>query len=749
MNGSDTPSRSVVAHNSNAGRRSWLWMLGTAALVAVIGIGIRQAGVPQAVAQAPVVRAGAPGAPTRPTVGQPQPTQQAAPLPGTQQPPQYGQLQYGQQSPAAVASRPAGPQALPPAQSVQPTSAVSKTSGLPPSSSLQVMAVVNGEQISRQELGRECIRRYGEEVLESMVNRQLITDACAQKGIQITDAEVSAEIDKVAGRFGLARDRWLTLLREERGFSEEQYRREVLWPMLALRQLVSNEIEVTDADIKKAFESEFGSKVRARLIAVDTPQKAEQVRAAAVADPGSFGELSKKNTIEPGIAAAYGVIPPIRRHLGDPQLEAVAFALKPGQISEVVHVANMYYILKCEEIMPQQFLSSQQLAEQQARMKEKIKENKLRVSAADFFEKKKKEAKIELILGSTQEKLQRQQQLPGVAALVNGKQLTFAQLADECITRHGTEVLDGEINRKVLQQELNRKRVTVENQDIDAEVSRAADAYGFVTKDGKPDTEKWLKSVTETPGATVDLYVRDAVWPSVALKKLVGTKVEVSDEDLRKGYESNYGERVEAQAIVFSDMRQAQKVWDLARNNNTEPFFAELAQQYSIEPASRANGGKIPPIRRYGGSPVIEEEAFKLRPAELSGIVSIEGQFIILRCLGRTKPVPTDFNSVRSELVKDIQEKKLRVLMTKEFDRLREVAQIDNFLAGTSQTGGRTAGPVSLTPSNSQPRVGAVAPPAAAAVGSGISRTVNPQPSNKGPAPGSATLPRTSGPQAR
>jgi parvulin-like peptidyl-prolyl isomerase len=705
---------------------------------------MRLAGVPQAAAQAPVVRAGAPGAPTRPTVGQPQGPQQATPLPLPQQPPQHGQ-----QGPAAVASRPTGPQSLPPAQSVQPTSAVSKTSALPPSSSLQVMAVVNGEQISRQELGRECIRRYGEEVLESMVNRQLIADACAQKGIQVTDAEVSTEIDKVAGRFGLARDRWLTLLREERGFSEEQYRREVLWPMLALRQLVSSEIDVSDVDIKKAFESEFGSKVRARLIAVDTPQKAEQVRAAAMADPGSFGELSKKNTIEPGIASAYGVIPPIRRHLGDAQLEAVAFALKPGQISEVVHVANMYYILKCEEIMPQQFLSSQQLAEQQARMKEKIKENKLRVSAADFFEKRKKEAKIELILGSKPEQLKRQQELPGVAALVNGRQLTFAHLADECITRHGSEVLDGEINRKVLQQELNRKRVTVENQDIDAEVNRAADAYGFVTKDGKPDTEKWLKSVTETPGATVDLYVRDAVWPSVALKKLVGTRVEATEDDLRKGYESNYGERVEAQAIVFSDMRQAQKVWDLARNNNTEPFFAELAQQYSIEPASRSNGGKIPPIRRYGGSPMIEEEAFKLRPGELSGIVSIEGQFIILRCVGRTKPVPTDFNAVRGELVKDIQEKKLRVLMTKEFDRLREVAQIDNFLAGSSQTGGRSAGPVSLTPTGSQPRAGMIAPPAAAAVGSGISRAATSPSVKGGPAPGSATLPRMSGPQAR
>ena len=159
----------------------------------------------------------------------------------------------------------------------------------PDPATLQVMAVVNGEQITRTELGRECIRRYGEEVLESMVNRQLIADACAQQGIQITDADVSAEIDKVARRFGLSRDRWLALLREERGFSEEQYRREVLWPMLALRQLVADrDRSHRREELKKAFESEFGAKVKARLIAVDSQQKADQVARRRVANPDRF-----------------------------------------------------------------------------------------------------------------------------------------------------------------------------------------------------------------------------------------------------------------------------------------------------------------------------------------------------------------------------------------------------------------------------------------------------------------------------
>ena len=678
MNGMDAQARTSSHDQARRNVQRWLWTLGTVAAIIATSVTIRLLSGLEANAQAPVVRPGSPSAQIRPGT-QPQ-SQPIGSQPSARQPAGAAPIRSQQAAPQA-AVRPGSSTAG------KAASAAPAATSRPAPASLQVMAVVNSEQISRTDLGRECIRRYGEEVLESMVNRHLIAEACAQKGIQVTDADVSAEIDKIAGRFGLSRDRWIALLQEERGFSEAQYRREVVWPMLALRQVAAGQIEISDVELKKAFESEFGAKVRARLIAVDSQQKAQQVRAMAVANPNAFGELSKQHSAEPGVASAYGVIPPIRRHLGDANLEQVAFALKPGQISQVVTVGNMHYILKCEEILPQQFLSGQQLAEQQARLKDKLKENKLRQSAGEFFEAMQKQAQIVNVFNDPA----KQQQMPNVAATINGKPISLAELADECITRHGSEVLDGEINRKILQQELNRKKVTVTEQDIDSEVARAADAYGFAKPDGTPDVEKWLKSVTEQPGATVDLYVRDAVWPSVALKKLVGSKVEVTEEDMRKAFESNYGERVEVLAIVVSDNRQAQKVWDLARNNNTDAFFSELAQQYSVEPASRSNGGKVPPIRRYGGSPLVEEEAFKLKAGELSGIVAVDGQYILMRCQGRTRPVQTDFNAVKSELVKDIQEKKVRSQMTKEFDRLREVAQVDNFLAGTSQSGARMA----------------------------------------------------------
>jgi hypothetical protein len=43
--------------------------------------------------------------------------------------------------------------------------------------------------------------------------------------------------------------------------------------------------------------------------------------------------------------------------------------------------------------------------------------------------------------------------------------------------------------------------------------------------------------------------------------------------------------------------------------------------------------------------------------------------------------------TVQGELEKDLHEKKLRLAMAQQFDRLQESAQIDNYLAGTLQSG--------------------------------------------------------------
>ncbi|MCA9166690.1 MAG: peptidylprolyl isomerase [Planctomycetales bacterium] len=583
-----------------------------------------------------------------------------------------------------------------PAASQPAANAPRPATGTAAAANQQIVAVVNGQSIERKELGQQCVERYGNTVLESLVNKHLILDACRKQNIRITAEDIEAEIDRIAARFSFAKEHYLEMLRDQRNITAEQYRRDIVWPTLALQRLAADKLVVSQEELAREFESEYGEKVQVRMIALETQAKAEQILKEVKANPDSFGLAAKNHSQDPNSAAARGMIPPIRRHMGDANIEKACFALKPGEISPIVPALGQFLIFQCEKQLPAAHISPQYKQAAYDRLKERIVERKLRDEAGVRFADLQKSAKVVNVFNDP--KLRQQQ--PGVAATINGVAITMQQLEDECIARHGINVLDSEINYRLLVQALKSKNVAVNSADIDAEVAMAAESYGYLTEQQKPDVQRWLKDVQESEGIAVETYIRDAVWPSVALKKLVAKSVEVTSDDLDKGFKANYGERVEVLAIVLGSQRKAQEVWDMARGNKTPQFFGELASQYSMEPVSKANMGEVPPIRRFSGQPQIEEEAFSLSAEDpLSAIVAMGDKYVIMYYLGKTEPVVSTPADVRDELARDIREKKTRLAMAQEFDRIRESAQIDNFLAGQSQAGSRRSVSTSAQPS--------------------------------------------------
>ena len=589
---------------------------------------------------------------------------------------------------AAQQRRPAGSSQRPTARpanekNVAPQQAARRRPARPQHGSIpSVVAVVNDHRITKAQLGQACLWRYGEDVLDSIINKQLIAEECRKQRIEVTEQDVEAEIARVAKKFGMSPDRWLALLKNERDIHPAQYRREIIWPTISLRRLAAAQINVSPGEIRNAFESEFGPKVQVRLISVKSRSKAEKVHAEAAKNPAAFAKLARDYSEDPS-ASAMGMVAPIRRHMGVPQIEDAAFRLKANEISPIVSVDDRYVILKCERHIPPTYIADRFRKDAENRIADRLRDEKLRFAAARLFKEMQSTAKVTTIYNDPQLK----QKAPGVAAMINGRSIPMSALIEECIVRYGPEVLEGEINRVLLTQELKRARKTVTQQDIDAEVARAAVSYGFIKADGSADVDKWLAKVQEQDGATLELYVQDVVWPTAALKKLVGTKISVSEDELKRAFESNYGPRVEALAIVVGNQRTAQKVWEMARGNPTDQFFGELARQYSIDPISRANQGRIPPIRRYGGRPMLEQEAFGLKPGEMSGIIASGDQYVILRCIGLTQPVVRSMDAeVRDELLRDIKERKLRRMMADRFEALRDHAHIENYLRGTVET---------------------------------------------------------------
>jgi len=508
---------------------------------------------------------------------------------------------------------------------------------------------------------------------------------CEQRNITVSQDEVAEEIRQTATKLSMPVDQLLTVLKNERGITPVQYADDIIWPMLALRKIAGDQLQITPQELAVEYQKYYGPAVRARMIACGTLEKAQRVHAAAVANPEEFGNLAKQESEDVNSASAKGLVNPIRRHLGYKEIEDAAFAMQPGQISDVISVANQFVILKCEGM-----IEGRKVPFENAKpmLEDAIRESKLRTVTSRLFDQLQQEANVVNILNDPV----KSQEMPDVAALINGKRVTIADLKKMCIARHGQEVLEGTISRRLLEQECKRRNVTVTEAEIEGEIARAAGEMLELLPDGSPNVERWLTLVTEQQGVSLEVYRRDAVWPSVALKKLVVQNVQVTQEDMERGFEANYGPRVRCLAIVLDNHRRAQDVWKMARANPSREYFGDLAEEYSVESGSRALRGEVPPIQRHGGQPLLEQEAFALSPGELSSIIQVGERFVILFCEGHTDPVQVSQAEVAEHIFADIREKKTNLAMANYYDKLQAAATIDNLITGTTRSP-KPAGP--------------------------------------------------------
>jgi len=547
----------------------------------------------------------------------------------------------------------------------------------------EILAIVNAEPITAKRVGEEAMARYGDDIVASLTDRYLVIEACEAKGIKISPEDVQNEVLRVAAKFGLTPDNYLQLLQDERDISPEQYSSDVIWPMLALRALVADSVTITQEEFNREFIAQFGESVKCRMIMMSDRNKLAEVLQMARANPDQFGQLAAQHSEDESSASVRGLIPPIRRHIGDPALETLAFGLQENEISDPFPMADQWVILQCVRKLAATPPTEAAFPAIREQITDRLRDEKVRVEANKLFQELRTKANVTQVYGNAELSTQ----YPGVAAIINGKKLTVAMATQEAVKRHGREILEGEINRTLLTQALKKSGKQVTDADIQTEIERAAVSFGFVAPDGKADVAGWLANALEgADDKSIEFYKKDAVWPSAALKKMI-VPVTVDQSDLDQGFQKNFGPRVEVLAIVLADQRTAQKVWDLARSNPTDQFFGELAAQYSVEPTSQSNFGKVPPIRRFGGQPAIENEAFSLKAGDMSGIIATGDKFIILRCQGQTQPLVSDPAAVQDELVREITERKERMAMAAEFDRIKNSAQIDNFLAGTTQDG--------------------------------------------------------------
>lgn len=248
-------------------------------------------------------------------------------------------------------------------------------------------------RIPLKDLYQRCAMRVGDEVLDSMINRAVIQLACEGAGVVVTQAEVEQEINRIAKQFNIPTATWLQMLQSERNITPEQYSTDVIWPMLALKKLAGDKVEVTEEDKHKAFVRNFGPRVEVKMIMLDNHRRANDVWQKASLNPNDFDRLAREHSIDPTSRAMNGAVPPIARYSGNPKIEQAAFNLKPGEISGIIQYGHSnFVILKCEGFTEQ---IVQDIKEVEQQLYADLVEEKVQEGVARLFENLKKTSTVD------------------------------------------------------------------------------------------------------------------------------------------------------------------------------------------------------------------------------------------------------------------------------------------------------------------------------------------------------------------
>jgi peptidyl-prolyl cis-trans isomerase SurA len=249
----------------------------------------------------------------------------------------------------------------------------------------RVAAVVNGEVVTMLELEDRAagdLRRAAAEpavererarvralklALDGAISERLLDGQAAALGVEVTDQEIDAVVEDVKRRNGLDDARLDEALAAQGIADRAAYRKSVrsdleTWKVLQLK--VRSRVKVTDEDVKNYWQThpqEFqsGEEIRVRHIflslAHDAPAadvertraRAEKVRARLRAGE-DFAKVAREVSQGPS-AAEGGELGWLKRGTVQPEVEKVAFALRPGEVSEPVRTRAGYQILRVEE----------------------------------------------------------------------------------------------------------------------------------------------------------------------------------------------------------------------------------------------------------------------------------------------------------------------------------------------------------------------------------------------------------------
>ena len=230
----------------------------------------------------------------------------------------------------------------------------------------EIVAVVNGEEISRETLANVLININGAEGLERIIRRTLVKQEAKKRNLTISEEEIAervalhinVQIQSQMKKGGLKDEQDLKRELEKAGMTLEQYRTNIgkmfkltdgqIEAELLAEKIIRETVVITNEELHEAFEEQLGEKILARQIVFRTIRDAEKTL-ERLKSGANFESLAKKESIDRNSASRGGRMRPF----GPEGVMGKAVAnLKNGELSDIVKTDSGYHIIKLEKRIP-------------------------------------------------------------------------------------------------------------------------------------------------------------------------------------------------------------------------------------------------------------------------------------------------------------------------------------------------------------------------------------------------------------
>ncbi len=239
------------------------------------------------------------------------------------------------------------------------------------------------------------------QALDSMINDVLIQRESTRLGLSVPESEIDAYIEQIKRQNGLD-DETLALALQQQGLTLESYReqvrKEILKNQLVGRQ-IRRRVNVTPEEVERYYQEHLDEFAQAAAIKVrqiffalppgSAPGDVAGARARLVeaerrlAAGEDFAAVARDLSDGPE-AADGGMIGWMRKGEMLPELEAAAFRLKPGQVSDPLQSPAGIHLLRVDEVEAASHVPLEQVRDQ---IKERLYGEAVQARFKDWVEK--------------------------------------------------------------------------------------------------------------------------------------------------------------------------------------------------------------------------------------------------------------------------------------------------------------------------------------------------------------------------